>query len=61
MGFRNLLNVLALQTGGEGLCELLGLVVISDNEGVKVGRASDLELGLVSPLPDLDCGSRVLR
>eukprot|EP00455_Lapot_gusevi_P048735 TRINITY_DN6793_c0_g2_i2.p1 TRINITY_DN6793_c0_g2~~TRINITY_DN6793_c0_g2_i2.p1 ORF type:complete len:100 (+),score=4.15 TRINITY_DN6793_c0_g2_i2:241-540(+) len=47
-----LMDLLLLETRGEGLSNLLGLLSISDAEGVQEARASDLELHAVLGLLD---------
>jgi hypothetical protein len=43
-------------TGGKALLELLGLVVVLENQGVEVLLAADLELNVVGLLVLLDPG-----
>jgi hypothetical protein len=45
-----------LQVGGKALLELLGLVVVLENQGVEVLLAADLELDVVGLLVLLDPG-----
>ena len=47
------LDVLSCQTRGKRLGQFVGLFGISDNQGIQVTRASDLELGLGITLADL--------
>jgi hypothetical protein len=44
------------RTRGKGLLELVGLVGILQDKGVEVGRAADLELGLLGLAVLLDTG-----
>merc|ERR1712137_842993 len=48
------LDVLDVEARGQGLLELVGLVGVSNAEGVEVLGAADLELGHVARLLDLD-------
>ena len=49
-----LLDVLTGKTRGERLGKLVGLLTVSDGEGVEVLGAANLKLGLLSLLVDLD-------
>ncbi len=50
------LDILHLKVGGKGLTELVGLLVVLEDQGVKVARAANLELGglLLGVLLDAD-------
>lgn len=48
------LDILTLQTRGQTLSQLIGLFGILNTQGVKVTRATDLELGTSRTLTDLD-------
>lgn len=50
-------NVLDIQTGGKGLTELVSLLSVVEDQGVKVAGAPDLELGLGAVLLDAGRGS----
>lgn len=45
-----------MRTGREGLLELLGFLVVLEDEGVEVSLAADLELDLLGALVLLDPG-----
>ena len=42
------LDLLDLEAGGQGLLQLLGLLLVLDHQGVEEPRASDLELVMES-------------
>ncbi len=48
------LDILTLQTRGQTLSQLIGLLGILDTQGVQVLGATDLELGASGTLADLD-------
>lgn len=48
------LHLLDLQAWGQRLLQLLGLLLVGDDQCVQEARASDLELGVVGVLLDLD-------
>jgi len=50
----SLLQFLDLETRGQRLLQLLGLLLVGDLQGVQEPGASDLELGVVGVLLDLD-------
>lgn len=43
-----------MRTGGQRLLELLGLLLVGNDQGVEVARAAHLELGVLGVLLDLD-------
>ena len=53
-GKRDLLQFLDLKTWGQGLLQLLGLLLVGDLQGVQEARTTDLELNVIGVLLYLD-------